>query len=192
MNESKESNEPNEPQAQAKAQSRETNAESETETEAQPVITDGETRAGDAEGGAEAEGDTEAEDLGDHAANVQRQIREGHGGELLTERLDEFGSIETVAEETKLTENQATILWGLGHNKSPNQVADEMGIAWETVRNVRHQVLTDKFERLIDDIPKIENTLGLLEPLMMPQREPNQEGRRGQNREGDSESDADQ
>ena len=75
---------------------------------------------------AEGDADGEGEGLGDHASNNRRQVVEGHGGELLAERLDEFGSVETVIEETKLTENQATILWGLGHNKSARQVADEM------------------------------------------------------------------
>ena len=125
--------------------------------------------------GDDAEGDAngEGEGLGDHAANNRRRIVEGHGGELLTERLDEFGSIETVIEETKLTEYQATILWGLGHNKSARQVADEMDTTWESVRTVRHQALEEKFDRLIEDIPKIENTLGLLEPLVTPPGERN-------------------
>ena len=175
-------NEPNEPQAQAqaRAQSRETNAEAEKETE-----TEAETRSDDADRSGSGD-DAEGEGLGEHAANVRRQIREGHGGELLTERLDEFGSIEAVVEETKLTENQATILWGLGHNKSPRQVANKMGIKRESVRTVRHQVLSEKFERLVEDIPKIENTLGLLEPLMTPRRERNPKGRRGRKREDDS------
>jgi hypothetical protein len=199
-------NEPTEPQAQA--QSRETNAETEAEAEAEADAdvdtgTETETRAGEAdrsddgagaEGNAEGgtEGGDESEGLGEHAANVRRQIREGHGGELLTERLDEFGSISAVVEETKLTENQATILWGLGHNKSPRQIADEMGIKRGTVRNVRHRELPEKFDRLIEDIPKIENTLEALEPLMTPRRERNPKGRRGRKEEGDSESNADQ
>jgi cobalamin biosynthesis protein CobT len=186
-------NKPNEPQAQE--QSRETNAETEADAEAG---TKTETRAGEADrsdAGAGAEDDADyagGEGLGEHAANVRRQIREGHGGELLTERLDAFGSIETVVEETKLTENQATILWGLGHNKSPGQVAEEMGVKRGTVRNVRYRELSEKFERLLDDIPKIENTLGLLEPLMTPRRERNPTGSGGQKRQGDSEASPDQ
>jgi hypothetical protein len=104
--------------------------------------------------------------------------------------LDEFGSIETVIEETKLTENQAEILWGLGHNKSARQVADEMDTTWESVRTVRHQALEEKFDRLIEDVPKIENTLGLLEPLVMSRGERNPKDDRGRKREGDSEPNA--
>jgi hypothetical protein len=136
--------------------------------------------------------DGEVEDLGDHAANNRRRVVEGHGGELLTERLDEFGSIETVIEETKLTEYQAEILWGLGHNKSAREVAAEMDTTWESVRTVRHQALEEKFDRLIQDIPKIENTLGLLEPLVTTWEERNPKDHAGRKREGDSEASANQ
>jgi DNA-directed RNA polymerase sigma subunit (sigma70/sigma32) len=137
-------------------------------------------------------GDGEVEGLGDHAANNRRRVVEGHGGELLTERLDEFGSVETVVEETKLTEYQAEILWGLGHNKSAREVADEMDSTRESVRTIRHQALEEKFDRLIEEIPKIDNTLRLLEPLVTTWEERNPEDHAGRERGGDSEANANQ